>query len=80
MTDFIKREDVIKRIDVVLGSEPNAWNKKALKELRMYIAEAVLSADVVEVVRCKDCTRQCICYHSKEYYCSAGERIQRIHE
>lgn len=32
-------------------------------------------ADVVEVVRCKDCTRQCICYHSAEYYCSDGERI-----
>lgn len=31
-------------------------------------------ADVVEVVRCKDCTRQFICYHSDDYYCADGER------
>lgn len=32
------------------------------------------TADVVEVVRCKDCTRQLICYHSDDYYCADGER------
>ena len=32
------------------------------------------AADVVEVVRCKDCTRQLICYHSDDYYCADGER------
>ena len=28
-----------------------------------------------EIVRCKDCRRQTICYHSENYYCSEGERI-----
>ena len=32
------------------------------------------TADVVEVVRCKDCTKQLICYHSDDYYCADGER------
>ena len=32
------------------------------------------TADVVEVVRCKDCTRQMICFHSDDYFCADGER------
>lgn len=36
--------------------------------------DAMPTADVVEVVRCKDCTRQLICYHSDDYYCADGER------
>lgn len=31
--------------------------------------------DMVEVVRCKDCSRQCICYHSADYYCADGEKV-----
>lgn len=27
-----------------------------------------------EAVRCKDCTRQMICFHSDDYFCSDGER------
>ncbi len=34
------------------------------------------TADVVEVVRCKDCTRQMICFHSDDYFCADGERIE----
>ena len=30
---------------------------------------------VVEVVRCKDCTRQMICYHSDDYFCADGESL-----
>ena len=32
------------------------------------------TADVVEVVRCKDCRKWCICHHSDDYYCADGER------
>ena len=32
------------------------------------------TADVVEIVRCKDCTRQMICFHSDDYFCADGER------
>ena len=38
------------------------------------IINAQPTADVVEVIRCKDCTRQLICYHSDDYYCADGER------
>lgn len=31
-------------------------------------------ANVVEVVKCKDCTRQMICFHSDNYFCADGER------
>ena len=36
--------------------------------------DAMQTADVVEVVRCKDCTRQMICFHSDDYFCADGER------
>lgn len=32
------------------------------------------TVDLVEVVRCKDCTRQMICFHSDDYFCADGER------
>ena len=84
MSRYIDAEEVEKRIDIVIGSEPKAWDKKALKELKMYVVHAVPTADVVEVVRCKDCK------HHAEFsskcnklnltpmwpndYCSYGER------
>lgn len=27
-----------------------------------------------EIVRCKDCSRWCICHHSDNWYCADGER------
>lgn len=36
--------------------------------------DAMPTADVVYVVRCKDCTRQMICFHSDDYFCADGER------
>ena len=47
---YIEAEEVEKRIDVVIGSEPKAWDKKALKELKMYVVHAVPTADVRENV------------------------------
>lgn len=32
------------------------------------------TADVVQVVRCKDCRKWCICHHSDDYFCADGER------
>lgn len=51
MSRYIEAEEVEKRIDIVLGSEPKAWDKKALKELKMYVVHAVPTADVRENVR-----------------------------
>ena len=36
--------------------------------------DKIPTADVVKVVRCKDCTRQMICFHSDDYFCADGER------
>ena len=51
MRRYIEAEEVEKRIDIVLGSEPKAWDKKALKELKMYVVHAAPTADVRENVR-----------------------------
>ena len=32
------------------------------------------TVDAVEVVRCKDCRKWCICHHSDDYYCADAER------
>ena len=36
--------------------------------------DKVPTVDAVEVVRCKDCRKWCICHHSDDYYCADGER------
>lgn len=75
MSRYIDAEEVEKRIDIVIGSEPKAWDKKALKELKMYVVHAVPTADVRENVRgewivkkdiinCSVCKR---CSWSKSY-------------
>ena len=33
-----------------------------------------LSTDAVDVVRCKDCRRWCICRHGDDWFCADGER------
>lgn len=33
------------------------------------------TVDAVPVVRCKDCRRQTICYHSEDYFCADGEKV-----
>ena len=63
--------------------------KKALRELKMYVVHAVPTADVVEVVRCKDCKygevdnadfpNQYFCNHhgcdwnDENHFCGYGE-------
>ena len=51
----------------------------AVDEMK-YEVENAPTADVVPVVRCKDCSRQCICNHTAEHfadwYCADGEKIK----
>lgn len=64
--------DELPTADVV---EKEKWDR--LLENSIILAEAVQKyqlADMVEVVRCKDCTRQMICFHSDNYFCADGER------
>ena len=73
MSDLISRQAAIEET----WKEPTYLDPvNVLTEMRDRI-NGIPSADVVEVVRCKDCTRQCICYHSDDYFCSEGERIKR---
>ena len=77
MSEYIKAD--------MLRKEYNDWYKlflwgdgtdaeKATIARAIQILNEQPIADVVEVVRCKDCTRQLICYHSDDYYCADGER------
>ena len=69
MSDYIKREDAIKTLE--------GW--KISGEM---ILATVPTADVVEVVRCKDCKyrkKNTFCLHNMRYeddngFCSYGER------
>lgn len=52
MSDYIKREDAIRQI--VKTSAQNELDIPAIGTV-LYILSKMASADVVEVVRCKDC-------------------------
>lgn len=99
LSDYIKREDAIKAMaqylmDMALIDNPEASDR--IKEWEGSIAAPVMStvkaADVVEVVRCKDCKyghlrdntkRNSSIYCDfgigvhKENYCSFGERADK---
>ena len=82
MSDYIKREDAIKAYAETIKSD------KDTKAIAEFILAEVPSADVVEVVRCKDCKHKEHCFsmvHMFEEnerdsvnrdidYCSYGER------
>ena len=96
MTDYIKREDAIKAMaqylmDMALIDNPEASDR--IEQWEGSIAAPVMStvkaADVVEVVRCKDCEywddhERCDFWSSlmsphypeKNDYCSYGERAE----
>lgn len=76
MSEYIKREDAVKALcesclnkaacyseEIDIPSCPPFWAMQNID-----------AADVVEVVRCKDCSRWCICHKSDEYFCADGER------
>lgn len=78
MSDYIKREDAIK--------EANTWSMFGNDNLESRL-KRLPSADVVEVVRCKDCKfwdSDCIWCNlwgnTQEYddgYCNYGERKEK---
>lgn len=89
MSDYIKREDALKAIEVCVNESvmPEEWRSgmlDAYDEVKSYVP----SADVVEVVRCKDCIHNDQCkhrvvmwvedpintWHKDIDYCSYGER------
>ena len=49
------------------------------KELRFQSAEQMAKVyeelPSIEIVRCKNCSRWCICHHSDDWFCADGERI-----
>lgn len=85
MSDYIKREDAIRQI--VKTSAQNELDIHAIGTV-IYILFEMDSADVVEVVRCKDCeygqsynmfgSRYCIKHNDVAVkdndFCSFGER------
>ena len=94
MADYIKREDaVIKAKQAVFaafryGKTPA--ENAVYENIDIAFKEQYLpSADVVEVVRCKDCShahktsfpselRICLttgCFHSENHFCSDGKRM-----
>jgi hypothetical protein len=83
MDEYIKREDVISAMcfgcNQQFSDEPCEPNECALRQA----IKAVSTADVVEVVRCKDCRHKnpncnkCLrdnLWHDSDDFCSYGER------
>ena len=92
MTDYIKREDAIEKfagVTLIEYDKTTAESPYSLSAAEKFFAD-VPSADVVEVVRCKDCKHrhdsllngsplEDFCdvfpaYIGKDDYCSYGER------
>ena len=60
MSEYIKREDVIDLLEQVINAEEffDTDNAKAQSDLALWFEERISElpkADIVEVVRCKDC-------------------------
>lgn len=84
MSDYIKREDAVKIIERLATQITPPINIR-LADVRCgvlsakWLVEDMQSADVVEVVRCKDCVyRPCLIMpHSSDFdFCSYGERAK----
>ena len=71
---FIPTEMPQKCYECFYGHDCELVNPYYVEEQRPVDCPLISVADVVEVVRCKDCTRQTICYHSDDYFCADGER------
>ena len=77
MADYIDRQ----ALDVVAFTDRDGTFSDGIQWLLEYI-DALPSADVVEVVRCKDCKHADEYYHcifstiwnDKNHYCGKGER------
>lgn len=77
MTDYIKREDAI--AEFTTNGSATVYGIDKCKAIVSRL-QLVPSADVVEVVRCKDCKRYggiCLGLQNEESYCSYGERADK---
>lgn len=65
MAEYIEREALLERMATDLGVLWESWGEREHYvdgfELAMYFAESAPAADVVEVVRCKDCVHGTLC-------------------
>ena len=92
MTDYIKREDAIEKfagVTLIEYDKTTAESPYSLSAAEKFFAD-VPSADVVEVVRCKDCVYREVkgagmahwfgCrimeHNDDDWYCSYGERAE----
>ena len=88
MSDYIKREDAITAIDgtiTIIGIENAIAVRQLINQFNVKL-KIIPPADVVEVVRCKDCTHRdtetMFCHGrgwpmsmvSDDGYCDKGER------
>ena len=92
MSDYIKREDAITALEEWAVNLINP--KFIVKEDAICALKDIPSADVVEVVRCKDCIHNDQCkhrvvmwvedpintWHKDIDFCSYGERKEQEHE
>ena len=80
MSDYIKREDAIKAIMEYIrdGCDESDEFIDGTYKAKLIVEEDIPSADVVEVVRCKDCKGYEVCRNMKPIsendYCSWGKR------
>lgn len=86
MSDYIKREDAVRAVvDAKTGKDKTIDGTRQVTDCLRRI-KAIPSADVVEVVRCKDCkwrysTSDCTHWlpcmdiiYNHDFYCGFGER------
>lgn len=72
MSDWISRQDAIDSIADYLSKTTYTSAISHLNTAALILAR-VPSAQP-ETIRCKDCSRWCICHRSDEWYCADAER------
>ena len=82
MAEYIEREAVLNRIQKLQGTDTATVGKKQFSEgffLGLDEAEIVIlqtpTADVAEVVRCKDCAHSYYEYHREYLFCARRKSI-----
>ena len=84
MTDYIKREDAVRRIAVLIAAEAESdgYEDQPMENYIEYASEDLAdipSADVVPVVRCKDCKFAHMTYGGECKYCDAWESEESLY-
>ena len=70
---FKERNDLANRCKEWMKDQQNKITAP-LDTVHMVLAYLDVNGYLNEVVRCEDCTRQMICFHSDDYFCADGER------